>query len=301
MVSSVPSGLKKIDLTRVKKTIIVNGDDQEAEYFLNFWSEAKAAFSFDASKDKAFFLRQLVGEAQVTDFSLVYGGAVEAGALGTRLEADGQEINLSLLGEFNAVNALAAYTVGLDQSLSPIVIKTGLESIKSLAGKMEMIDAGQDFRVIVDYSFEPKAMEKLYSIIDLLPHRRIIHVLGSTGGGRDKSRRPVLGRLAGEKSSLVIVTNEDPYDEDPQQIINQVAAGAEMAGKEIGKDLLLIADRQEAINKAVELAKKDDLIIITGKGAEQAICVAHGRKIPWDDREAARIAIVDKMCIDKKT
>jgi UDP-N-acetylmuramoyl-L-alanyl-D-glutamate--2,6-diaminopimelate ligase len=300
VVSAAKTGLKKLELTRVKKTIIVNGDDAEAEYFLNFWSEAKVVFSFNPQAEAGLFIKNLAGEARVDDFSLVRGGQVTAGADGTKLEIDGQELSLLLLGEFNATNALAAYAVGLNQSLPFEIIKLGLESVKSLAGKMERIDAGQDFQFIVDYSFEPKALEKLYSTIDLIPHNRLIHILGSTGGGRDKARRPILGRLAGAKADLVVVTNEDPYDEDPQKIIDQVAAGAEEAGKQLGQDLFMNIDRREAINKALELAKKGDLVLLTGKGAEQAICVAHGRKIPWDDREAARIAIVDKMCIDKK-
>jgi UDP-N-acetylmuramoyl-L-alanyl-D-glutamate--2,6-diaminopimelate ligase len=298
-IASAKSGLKKLELNRVKKTIVVNGDDQEGEYFLNFWSEAKLVFTFNPQAESGRWLNNMVSEARVDDFILVRGDKIEARADGTNLEIDGQIINLQLLGEFNAHNALAAYAVGRNQMIPRDLIKTGLETIKSLAGKLELIDAGQDFLVMVDYSFEPKALTKLYQTIDLIPHHRLIHVLGSTGGGRDKARRPILGQLAGEKADFVVVTNEDPYDEDPQLIINQVAAGAEEAGKEIGKNLFLILDRQEAIVKALELAKKDDLVLITGKGAEQAICVANGRKIPWDDRETARIAIVDKMCIDK--
>jgi UDP-N-acetylmuramoyl-L-alanyl-D-glutamate--2,6-diaminopimelate ligase len=106
--------------------------------------------------------------------------------------------------------------------------------------------------------------------------------------------------MAALKADVVIVTNEDPYDENPNDIINQVAVGAEMAGKIIGQDLFKLLDRHEAIEKALELAKENDLVLITGKGAEQHICVAGGVKIPWDDREELRKAIVDKMCIDKR-
>jgi len=108
--------------------------------------------------------------------------------------------------------------------------------------------------------------------------------LGSAGGGRDKSRREVMGRLAGKKADIVIITNEDPYDENPLEIINQVASGSREVGKKEGFNLFRILDRRGAIKKALSLVKEGDILIITGKGCEQAICVANGKKIPWDDR-----------------
>lgn len=284
--------LEKLNHRRVFKTIIVNGDDAQSDYFLNFWSEAKLVYSFDPAATEDSWSKRLSGEAVVKDFLVVKGGEVAANAMGTELVINGQKINLKLLGRFNASNALAAATVGLNQLLSLSEIKSGLEQVAGLAGKLELVRAGQNFTVIVDYSFEPQAVAKLYETIALLPHNKIIHLLGSTGGGRDKARRPILGRLAAEHADIVIVTNEDPYDEDPASIINQVAAGAEMAGKIINQDLFKILDRREAIKKALELAEKDDLVLLTGKGAEQAICLANGQKMPWDEREVARQEIV---------
>lgn len=294
------SELKKLDLTRVAKTIIVNGDDENADYFLNFWSEEKLVCSFDATKQSDFFLKKLNSESLVKNLVVVKGDDVVASASGTTVIINGQKINLKLLGEFNAANALSAAAVGLSQGLALSQIKIGLEDVRGLAGKLELIKVGQDFTALVDYSFEPKAIAKLYQIVSLIPHNKIIHLLGSAGGGRDKSRRPVLGRLAAEKADFVVITNEDPYDEDPANIINQVAAGAEMAGKVINENLFKIMDRREAIKKALELAKNDDIVLFTGKGAEQSICLANGGKMPWDEREAVRSAIVDKMCIDRK-
>jgi len=298
-VTKPSSNLKKLDLTRIVKTIIVNGDDSHADYFLNFWSEAKIIFTTSPQASEADFLDKLKGEAVVKDFSLLKGDQIKTGAFGTSFNVQGQTVSLKLLGHFNVLNALAAASVGLNQGLSWEQIKAGLEVVQGLAGKLEIIDAGQDFTAIVDYSFEPKALEKLYQVINLLPHQRVIHVLGSTGGGRDKSRRSVLGRLAGSKADLVIVTNEDPYDENPQLIIDQVAAGAEAAGKVLSQNLFKILDRREAIKEAVKLAKKGDLLLFTGKGAEQFICISGGRKMPWDEINVVKEEIVDKMCIDK--
>lgn len=292
-------GLMKLNLSRIKKTAIINGDDEQAAYFLNFWSEAKAVYSLDPAADLSSLATGLSSEAAVKDFSFLRGELLESDASGLEIEVSNQHVHLNLLGSFNAYNALAAYSVGLDQGIAPEKIKVGLESVRQLAGKMEIIKAGQEFTAIVDYSFEPKALEKLYSTISVLPHRRLIHVLGSAGGGRDKARRPIMGRLAAENADMVIVTNEDPYDEDPATIINQVAAGAEMSGKVNGEDLFKILDRTEAIKKAVYLAKKNDIVLLTGKGAEQYICLANGEQQPWDDREALKQAIGDKLCIDK--
>ncbi len=293
------SELRKLDLNRVKKTIIVNGDDEHFYDFLSFWSEAKLVYSFKPGVSQAAWRQELGEDVAGQDFCLVTGNQVATDISGTVVSLNDLEVKLKLLGGFNAANAAAAYAVGLSQGLEPAAIKAGLEQVKSLAGKMEVVKAGQNFTFIVDYSFEPRALEKLYETISVIPHGRLIHILGSTGGGRDRSRRPLLGRMAAERADIVIVTNEDPYDEDPAQIINQVSAGAEMSGKVINDNLFKILDRREAIKKAVDLAQEGDLVLLTGKGAEQYICLAGGHKMAWDDREQARQVLVDKLCIDK--
>jgi len=293
------SNLKKLDLTRVLKTIIVNGDDEYNDYFLNFWSEAKLVYSIQSELNENYFIDKLLGDAMVKDFLLVRGTEINSSALGVSLKINNQLVELKLLGEFNAINALSAYSVGLNQKIDKTKIKFGLESVLGLAGKLELISAGQNFTAIVDYSFEPKALEKLYQTIKLIPHQKLIHLLGSTGGGRDSSRRPILGKIAAENADIVIVANEDPYDEDPMIIIDQVASGAEAQGKRLNIDLFKILDRREAIKKALELAEEGDLLLFTGKGAEQYICVAEGQKIPWDERVVVKEEIVEKMCVDK--
>lgn len=294
------NNLKKLDLTRVLKTIIVNGDDKYSEYFLNFWSESKIVCSFQPAIQPESFLKNLSAEAQVKDFSVLLGADVISQAQGVSLNILGQAINLKLLGEFNAVNALLAYAVGSNQKILGERIIAGLESVTGLAGKLELINVGQNFTAIVDYSFEPKALEKLYQTVELIPHRRIIHLLGSTGGGRDKRRRPILGNLAGKLADIVIVTNEDPYDEDPQVIIDAVASGAEEAGKVLGENLFKVPERTDGIKKALALAEEGDLLLFTGKGAEQYICLSGDKKVPWDERVVVRELIVEKMCVDKR-
>jgi len=279
------TGIKKIDLDRVKKVIIVNGDDEHANYFLGFQAEEK--YKFRIKNDEL----RIKNEKE----NLIVATDIRVSEKGTAFMVNGIEINLQLLGKFNVVNAMTAVCLGISQGLTMERIKSGLEKVKGVPGRFERINEGQKFTVIVDYAFEPKAVTKLYETIRLIPHNRrngeigkIIHVLGSTGGGRDVARRPKLGKIAGQKADYVIVTNEDPYDDDPQVIIDQVAKGASQAGKELDKNLFKILDRREAIKKALSLAKEGDLILITGKGSEQAICVANGEKIKWDDREVVK-------------
>ncbi|MBU4216733.1 UDP-N-acetylmuramyl-tripeptide synthetase [Candidatus Parcubacteria bacterium] len=277
IVEKADSGMKKIGLERVKKVIVANGDDDNVDYFLDFWADRKIVFTAD---------RCLQSDNETMQ-CLEYGDIKVSGA-GTSFSIDGRIINLRVLGTFNALNAMFAYCIGLVQGLPKAKIREGLEKIDGVAGRLERIDEGQDFVVIVDYAFEPNAVNKLYDTVELISHNKIIHVLGSTGGGRDVSRRPILGAIAGKRADIVIVTNEDPYDDDPQLIIDQVALGAENEGKKLDQNLFKIMDRGEAIKKALEMAVKDDIVLITGKGSEQAICVANGERITWDDRATAR-------------
>ena len=157
-----------------------------------------------------------------------------------------------------------------------------------MPGRFEWIETNKNFKVMVDYAPEPESMKKLYETLKIFQFKKIIHVLGSCGGGRDASRRPILGKLSAQNAEYVIVTNEDPYDDDPQKIIDDVAQGAIDNGKILNQNLFKILDRREAIKKALSLAQAGDLVLITGKACEQYICVAHGKKIPWDDRKVVR-------------
>ncbi len=271
------TNISKINYNRVKKTIIANLDDEHSLDFLKFWAEEKYGFSAQKPPAKAKEIKNL----QI----IPYQFGVQQGR--AWLEVQEVKINLSILGNFNASNAMAAVCLGLSQSLPLAIIKKGLEAVKAIAGRLEVV-AEKPFKVIVDYAFEPRALGKLYQTISAFKPERIIHVLGSAGGGRDIARRPLLGQIAGQKADIVIVTNEDPYDDDPLTIIDQVAFGAEKQGKKVGQDLFKILDRRQAIKKALALARPNDLVLITGKGSEQFICGPAGQKIPWDDRKVVK-------------
>src|SRR3989339_550935 len=206
---------------KISKTIIVNNDDEHAAYFLNFPADKKITFSvsgieFKNSK-KIFPLDSFI----------------EEDGKGSSFILEKISFFLSLPGKFNFYNALSAISVGLNEEISLSAIKDGLNKITGVPGRFEKIDEGQNFTVIIDYAFEPNAVSKLYEAAKKIPHKKIIHILGSTGGGRDISRRPILGEIAGKNSDIVIITNEDPYDDDPEEIINAVALGAENSGKKL--------------------------------------------------------------------
>lgn len=237
------------------KIIVANADDQYHQKFLNFSVDQKITFrKKDLSNEKN----------------------TEKGISFTYQNVD---FNLNLKGIFDFYNTLTAIATASAFSIDLQTAKRALEKIPNVPGRMELIDEGQNFKVLVDYAPEPEGLKQLYTTVKSWPHGKIIHLLGSTGGGRDIARRKILGELAARNADTAIITNEDPYYDNPMQIINDVAAGAPNA--------LKILDRREAIAKALSLAQENDLVLITGKGAEQKMAV-QGGYIPWDDRVVAK-------------
>lgn len=226
-----------------KKIHVINVEDKNAGYFLNFSAEKK--YTYGLKK----------GDIKNSDI----------------------QINLKLPGEFNVQNALAAICIGLSEGINLDVCKRAVEKIEEIPGRMEEI-ISQPFKVFVDYAFTPNALEKIYQTVK---NSKLICVLGACGGGRDKWKRPVLGEIAARYCNEIILTNEDPYSEDPMEIIEQVASGTHGKAQKI-------LERREAIRRSLELAKKGDTVLITGKGCEPWLCIAGGKKIPWDDRKVVK-------------
>ncbi|MFA5029943.1 MAG: UDP-N-acetylmuramoyl-L-alanyl-D-glutamate--2,6-diaminopimelate ligase [Patescibacteria group bacterium] len=272
---------------KIKEVIVANGDDEHVKDFLNFKVDEKYVYQVQGSE------AEISDKFRTENLELKILKAEEVRFLnqGIYFRLENIEFNLKLFGRFNVYNALAAIAVALSQGVPLTICKAALEKVEVMPGRMEFINEGQDFKFLVDYAPEPESMKQLYQAIDDYNIRaggRIIHIFGSCGGGRDKARRPILGQMVAQRADFLIITNEDPYDDSPQLIIDQVAQGAQSEGKVVGENLFKILDRREAIKFALNLAKKNDLIILTGKACEQAICVANGQKIPWDDRKVAR-------------
>ena len=197
-------------------------------------------------------------------------------------------IELRLAGRFNAHNALAVVALGEALGLDPSVVRAGLEAVPGVPGRMERIEAGQPFGVIVDYAHSPASLETVLDLLAPLAAARggeLIAVFGSAGE-RDTAKRPMMGRIAAERSRIVVVTDEDPRGEDRLAIIDEIASGAEAAGKRRERDLLLVPDRRAAIRAAFERARPGDIVLLAGKGHERTILTADG-PIPWDERRQA--------------
>lgn len=210
-----------------------------------------------------------------------------------KIDGDKYHIECKLPGSFNVYNSLATIGVGRVLGLSKDQIEQGIAALKGVEGRMTNIDEGQDFSVIVDYAHTPDSFEKLFKDMKPIVKGKLIVLFGSLGGG-DKGKRPLQGELAGKYVDEVIVTMEDDRQEDPQQIMEDIAVGAEKAGKIRDKDLFLIHDRTEAIQFAVDRAKKGDTIMLLGKGHEKTIEDADGEH-PWDEPSEARKALKKRL------
>ena len=265
----------------VPKTAIVNVDDPSAALFMAAARSVGAgAIGYGASDHADVHLDEIVDARP--------GLRVRFTSVAAR-----GEVSIALDGRFNAWNVLAVIALGEVLGLDPSRVASGLGSIERVPGRMERIDAGQPFDVIVDYAHSPASLEAVLE--ELGPGARgrdrgVIVVLGSAGE-RDRAKRPMMGRIAGERCRLVVVTDEDPRDEDRETILAEIAAGAEAVGRRRGVDLLLIPDRSEAIAAAFDRARPGDVVLLAGKGHERSIIGRGGVAAPWDEQAAARRAL----------
>lgn len=241
-----------------KETVmVVNGDDVESELFLEKTADKKITYSLSDAKP----------------FNLDKGIEMRFGKTTFYSKLD---------GEFNVYNILAAATLADALGIPHEIIKKGIENLSEVKGRVQKINVGQEFEVVIDYAHTADSLEKLYLAF---PQKKKVCVLGNTGGGRDTWKRPVMAQIAEKYCDEIILTNEDPYDEDPQKIINEMK---QAISKKPVKDIL---DRRTAIKTAISLAKdfgKDSVVLITGKGTDPYIMEKDDKKTPWSDFEVAK-------------
>lgn len=247
------------------RVLIVNADDKESQRFLDAASDEsikKIKYGLDDAKPY---------EIKKEGIDFAFGG---------------KKAHSSLSGLFNLYNILAAATAARSQDVSDEIIIRAVEKFADIPGRVQKIEAGQDFDVVVDYAHTPDSLEKLYKVFRPDPKSprtaQLIAVLGGTGGGRDQWKRAEMGKLADMYCDEVILTDEDPYNEDPKKIVDDVAQGI------ASKKPTIIMDRRAAIAEAIKKAKKGDTILITGKGTDPYIMGPKGSKIPWSDAQVAR-------------
>jgi len=249
-----------------EKVAIVNGASEYADEFLQFPFGEKIRFAV---------------------------GGIQVSQAGLKFVFDKKEYFAPLYGEHNAENLAAVISIAKSLDISEEKIKQALEKIQSPPGRIEFISEAEKhgFQVIVDYAFEPRALQALFDVVNVLQAKRIICVTGNCGGGRDKPDAKV--KLIAKEADVVVVTNEDPYNDDPAEIIEYMAKVFVQTGKKENQTLFKVLDRKEGIKKALNLARAGDLVLVTGKGSEQAMCVAEGM-IPWDDRQVVREVLENK-------
>ena len=200
-------------------------------------------------------------------------------------------LKLHITGIFNVYNVMSAVGAALAEHIDAAVIKEALEAFTAVPGRFELVKAGQDFSIIVDYAHTPDGVENVLKTARKIAKKRIIAVFGC-GGDRDRTKRPIMGRLAAELADVVIATSDNPRTEDPEFILSQVEEGVDEA---IGtKHHELIVDRRHAISRAIEMAEKDDIVVILGKGHEN-YQILKDKTIHFDDKEEARAAVAAKL------
>jgi UDP-N-acetylmuramoyl-L-alanyl-D-glutamate--2,6-diaminopimelate ligase len=259
---------------------IVNADDPSAGAFIGVAQEAGARI-FTYGTDATADVKATRVEEDQQRLRIAYDAPSGSGT-----------VDLRLVGRFNVHNALAVVALGEGIGLDPAAVRDGLAAVPVVPGRMERIEAGQPFGVIVDFAHSPASLQTVLDLLAPLAASRgggLIAVFGSAGE-RDTAKRPLMGRIAGERARIVVVTDEDPRGEDREAILDAIAVGAEAAGKRRDHDLLLVADRRSAIDAAFERARPGDIVLLAGKGHEQAIIGPTGPE-PWDERSEARAAL----------
>ena len=247
--------------------MVINLDDDHADYFLNFSAKKKIGYGL---KDHQINIKQVKPERyQIKKNGLIFS-------------LNNLEFELSLLGKFNLLNALAALAVASCYEIDLVVVKKALEKIKRINGRMEEIKQGQSFRVFVDMAHTPDSYQQVFELANDLPHQKIIAVFGATGGGRDKWKRPEMGKIAARFSDYIVITNDDPYNEDERKIAQDIAVGF---NGQVNYEIII--DRRKAIKKALEIASAEDIVLVLGKGAERVIKLKEGN-VSWDDRQVIK-------------
>jgi len=257
-----------------KKFAVVNGDDPHAGRFIEAAKASVITYGLKEGND-------------------LWATDVEATAGGVRYVARTRRasafVRLTLTGRFNVYNSLAALAVGLSEGLQLEEAAAGMEKTV-VPGRFEPVNAGQEFAVIVDYAHTPDSLENVLRTARNLAEKRVICVFGA-GGDRDKTKRPLMGKVAADLADYVVITSDNPRSEDPVEICRQVAEGARTGGK---GSFRIIVDRREGIRHAIQLAEPGDLVLIAGKGHETYQEIK-GQKLHFDDREEALLAIRERL------
>lgn len=252
----------------------VNTDDPNKNYFADFTASKKFGVSMrsDLEHQESYpvTVAKNVTVAKYTSFTV-----------------DDTVITLHLFGTFNVANALLAIAFARQIGIPLETSAKALATFNKVPGRMEVIPNNRDITIIVDYAPEPAAMRASLQAVRVIPHRKIIHVFGSTGGHRDVAKRFEFGKISASESDIIIITNDDVYDSDPEEIARNIQEGIRQASRK-PDSIEVVLDRKAAIERALKLAQPRDIILITGKGSEQFLVLPEDKRIDWDDREVIK-------------
>jgi UDP-N-acetylmuramoyl-L-alanyl-D-glutamate--2,6-diaminopimelate ligase len=256
------------------KTSVLNADDSSYDFLEAFAADRCYSYGIERPSDV---------EASNIRFS----------ASGTTFRAvtpNGEfDVVTPLVGLFNVYNILAAITTSVLQDVGFEAMQSGISSVRGVTGRMECVELGQDFAVLIDFAHTPNALHKALETVRSMTRGKVTVVFGCAGL-RDHAKRPRMGEIAGQLADYVFLTAEDPRTEDVNDIIDQIAAGCERSGRCEGADFWKVPDRGEAINAAIQLAKRGDVVVVTGKGHERSMCFGTTEH-PWSDHEAVKKAL----------
>jgi UDP-N-acetylmuramoyl-L-alanyl-D-glutamate--2,6-diaminopimelate ligase len=258
---------------------VINTDDAYGE---RLWSTVHcSAFRFGFSKDAEIHVLEYQSRADSTDLVL-------------DTPAGKAPFHLCLVGRPNIYNVMAATGAALCLGIDLDQIRKGIEALKGVPGRLERVDAGQDFTVIVDYAHSPDALENLLKTASQLPHEKLITIFGC-GGDRDRTKRPIMGTIAAAMSDSVVATSDNPRSENPLDILKEIEPGLRKGPA----PYTVLPDRRQAIESAVLAARKGDVVVIAGKGHEDYQIIG-SRVIPFDDRKVAFDLIRERLESEKK-
>jgi UDP-N-acetylmuramoyl-L-alanyl-D-glutamate--2,6-diaminopimelate ligase len=276
MESYLRSKLRLFSLIKTGGAAVINADDPAGKQFAKSRRAGSRLIGYSAAGKKSeLTASDIKFSARETKFTLTW-------------EGKGHALRLPLPGRFNVSNALAAAGAALGMGLPLSAVLKALREPQIPPGRFELVDAGQDFNVVVDYAHTPDALERVLKTAREITEGRMIAVFGC-GGDRDKTKRPKMGAIATKLADLCIVTSDNPRSEDPEAILDEIFTGIAKKPGEV-QTTLRLADRGKAIARAVKLAKKGDTIVVAGKGHEDYQIMAKG-KVHFSDVEAARAAI----------
>ncbi len=268
---------KKHTFASIAPTAVINLDSPHSDFFASLGAEYSIGYGI---KGRSRFL-----DIEKID-QVVEAHDVNTDAEGVSCFIEDTAVRLNLIGEMNVYNALAAWAVCEVFDIPVAERVLGLQGMQKVAGRMEKIEK-DGITVIVDYAHDPVALESVYNSLSDIKEQdaRLIAVFGATGGGRDKAKREQMGRIAAHFCDYIILTNDDPYDEPPLEIMQEIEKGLIAKGRVKEKEYVMIENRKDAIQRAIGMARAGDIVILTGKGAETVMVLAQGKKVPWSDKK----------------